>query len=210
MTISLLVPESAEHKRASKKRGRAARKKARKGGGGGGHHNHYSDSSVADDGSISVVHDSEMEDEDDDTLVGGFEDKDDIPDLETYRGWQAKYKFPLRSIEIKSTNRRHVVVTCEHRGVDHSRHLIFDTELQAQNFATLIEDHKRDDERRLNKKMRHALGGIKLPSGEIVTLLVEIVSGTDLPIADRTSSDPFVICFVNGKEVHRTDHISKS
>lgn len=45
-----------------------------------------------------------------------------------------------------------------------------------------------------------------------MTFLVEIVSGRDLPIADihKQSSDPFVICLFDEKEVHRTDMISSN
>lgn len=39
---------------------------------------------------------------------------------------------------------------------------------------------------------------------EEINLLVEIVSANDLPIGDITSSDPYVIVFMNGKELHRT------
>ena len=45
---------------------------------------------------------------------------------------------------------------------------------------------------------------------EMVKVLVEIVSANDLPVADITSSDAYVIVRFNGKEVHRTNVISNS
>jgi len=44
---------------------------------------------------------------------------------------------------------------------------------------------------------------------ESIQILVEIVSATDLPIADLSSSDAYVIVRMKGKEIHRTSVISK-
>lgn len=45
-----------------------------------------------------------------------------------------------------------------------------------------------------------------------IQLLIEIVSATDLPIADRMkqSSDPYVIVYLGHEEIHRTSHIPKT
>jgi Ca2+-dependent lipid-binding protein len=43
-----------------------------------------------------------------------------------------------------------------------------------------------------------------------IDLLVEIVSATDLPIADRNSTDPYVIVFMGKQEIHRTPHCMKT
>jgi C2 domain len=45
---------------------------------------------------------------------------------------------------------------------------------------------------------------------EHINLLVEIVSATDLPIADIISTDAYVIVRMKGREVHRTDVISNN
>ena len=181
-------------------RGKVARRRAGRGEGGNDH------ISIGDDTSII----SGLDDDNATTLGGAFEDKGNAPEIEAYKGWKPKYKFPLKMIEIKSIHRRHVVVTTIDRAVEATRDFIFDTEQQAANFSDLITEHKKEDMKRIDKKFRHNLGGLKLKPREKVTLLVEIVSGTDLPVADLTSSDPFVICWVAGKEVHRTDYISKS
>ena len=48
-----------------------------------------------------------------------------------------------------------------------------------------------------------------MPDGN-VNLLVEVVSATDLPIADVSSTDPYVVVFMGKKEVHRTVTIPKT
>jgi Ca2+-dependent lipid-binding protein len=40
--------------------------------------------------------------------------------------------------------------------------------------------------------------------------LIEIVSGWDLPVGDFVSSDPFVICMLGRREVHRTKHVPQT
>jgi hypothetical protein len=45
---------------------------------------------------------------------------------------------------------------------------------------------------------------------EDVNLLVEIVSATDLPVADLLSSDPYVVVWLGKEEVHRTKTIPKT
>jgi Ca2+-dependent lipid-binding protein len=43
-----------------------------------------------------------------------------------------------------------------------------------------------------------------------VNILVEIVSATDLPIADMKSTDPYIVVYLGKQEVHRTKPISKT
>jgi C2 domain len=150
--------------------------------------------------------------DDDDNTVGGeaFADRDDISNLPSYKGWNAKYKLPINSMSIKSVHKNDVMITTEIRHIKHTRNLIFDSEQEAIEFVQKIEMQKQAEHERSRVKLQHALGGLKITPGEEVTLLVEIVSASDLPIADLKSSDPFVICFINDREVHRTDFISKN
>lgn len=150
--------------------------------------------------------------DDDDNTVGGeaFADRDDISNLPSYKGWNAKYKLPIISMSIKSVHKNDVMITTEIRHIKHTRNLIFDSEHEAMEFVQMIEVQKEAEHERSRIKLQHALGGLKIISGEEVTLLVEIVSASDVPIADLKSSDPFVICSINDREVHRTDFISKN
>lgn len=42
------------------------------------------------------------------------------------------------------------------------------------------------------------------------TFLIEIVAAINLPVADRKSSDPYVIVSLGSEEIHRTQHIIKT
>lgn len=46
--------------------------------------------------------------------------------------------------------------------------------------------------------------------GDALQILVEIVSATDLPIADHKTSDPYTICYLGKEEIHRTLPIFRS
>jgi hypothetical protein len=59
------------------------------------------------------------------------------------------------------------------------------------------------------KRMSRSLSVDLSPNGDI-NLLVEIVSATDLPIADRNSTDPYVIVFMGKQEIHRTPYLTKT
>jgi hypothetical protein len=161
--------------------------------------------------SAKKVH-AEDEDFDDDvsTVAGAeFADTDNLDSDPRYEGWKAKYKVPIRACSIRNVHRRDVHVQVKYIEIKHDRTFVFNSEEEASSFAQMVDAQKEAEEKRSSIKLKHALDGIRTEPGEEVTLLVEIVSGADLPVADISSSDPFVICYFNGKEVHRTKHISK-
>ena len=43
-----------------------------------------------------------------------------------------------------------------------------------------------------------------------INLLIEIVSATDLPIADIVSTDPYVVVYLGNQKIHKTGFISKT
>jgi Ca2+-dependent lipid-binding protein len=59
------------------------------------------------------------------------------------------------------------------------------------------------------KQMSRSLS-VDLSANGDINLMVEIVSATDLPIADRNSTDPYVIVFMGKQEIHRTPHCMKT
>jgi hypothetical protein len=132
---------------------------------------------------------------------------EDTPD---YAGWNSKYRLSLDSITIKRVHRKTVDVIIQDREFKQYRDLIFESEQDAKDFAANIDIQKRAGERRAAAKLKAALGKTQLDKKAELTLLVEIVSGWDLPAADFTSSDPYVVCYMNGREVHRTKHIPKT
>ena len=124
-----------------------------------------------------------------------------------FDGWEAKYRIPCQLCSIKQHQKKSVFVLVEVDHVKQEREIIFDTLDEAQNFVTLLEKERKLEEARGEARLQAALGDIRLPPLETITLLIEIVSGWDLPIGDFTSSDPYVVCTLGRKEVHRTKPI---
>ena len=149
-------------------------------------------------------------DSDDESVAESAFADEGIEDTPDYSGWKVKYRLPLETVSIKKIHKKTVYVVVHHLDIKHNRDLIFYTEQEAQEFAQLIEVQKQAGERRAAAKLQAALGGMNVDTKKGLTLLVEIVSGWDLPAADLTSSDPYVVCFMRGTEVHRTKHIPKT
>jgi len=124
--------------------------------------------------------------------------------------WRPKYQIPLRSLSIKQTYNSSISFNIDQNGLKQKRDIVFGSVQNAEEFVKAFNREKARESRRLDVKMKGSLGGIKLKKGEMIDLLVEVVSGWNLPIADVSSSDPFVICSINGKEVHRTKYIPKT
>lgn len=133
-----------------------------------------------------------------------------LPLPELSGSYRAKYQIPLRSLSVKSQTGSSVYLLVDQDGLKEKRELIFGNTQHATDFCSAFKREKAREPKRLDAKLKGSLGGIQLKRGEKLELLIEIVSGWSLPIADLSSSDPFVICTMNGKEVHRTKFISKS
>jgi hypothetical protein len=127
-----------------------------------------------------------------------------------FDGWKPKYRFPCRSVTVKSQHKTSIFVLIKVQNVKQERELIFDTMDDAQKFCDSLSREKQNEINRAEVRLQAVLGDIKLPPFETVTLLVEIVSGWNLPIGDFISSDPYVVCMLGREEVHRTMHISKT
>lgn len=133
-----------------------------------------------------------------------------LPLQELSGSWRPKYQVPLRSLSVRNQYSSSVYLDVEQDGLKEKRELIFGKPSEASDFVSAFNREKVREPKRLDAKLKGSLGGIQLKKGERLDLLIEIVSGWSLPIADISSSDPFVICSINGKEVHRTKHISKT
>lgn len=83
-----------------------------------------------------------------------------------------------------------------------------------RQFETILNQEIQNDKERSNEKLRSIISATDQtgPISESRTYLIEIVSAHDLPISDfhKQSSDPFVKCLFNGREVHRTGVISSN
>lgn len=149
-------------------------------------------------------------DSDDESVAESVFADDGVEDTPDYSGWRVKYRLPIDTISIKKVQKKTVYVVIQYQAIKQNRDIIFHSEEEAQEFVQMLEVQKEAGERRAAAKLQGALKGMKVDKKEEVILLVEIVSGWDLPAADLTSSDPYVVAFMRGVEVHRTKHIPKT
>lgn len=122
--------------------------------------------------------------------------------------WLEKYRFPLRDVQVKKRVSSSVVLHTKLGELEQTREIIFESNREAMAFCTEIEEHTRVEEIRSKNRLNAALGGIKVKNErEKLNLLIEVVSGSDLPAADLMSSDPMVKITFDGKEIHSTKFI---
>jgi C2 domain len=129
-----------------------------------------------------------------------------------YPGWRAKYRFPIRCVQLKGTRRNSVHMEIQFGKRKEAREIIFAIKEDAARFYALLQSEMARDADRTDRKMEVALGAAahQILAQPAVTFLVEIVSAWDLRAADLFSSDPFVSCILDSMEVHRTNFISKT
>jgi hypothetical protein len=125
-----------------------------------------------------------------------------------YDGWKPKYRFPCSAVTVESQLKNSVHLLLRLEGVKQEREFIFDTVEDANKFCEKLEEERKDEAIRAKSRLQSMLGDIKLSPFERITLLVEIVSGWDLPVGDLMTSDPFVVCLLGRREVHRTKYLS--
>lgn len=124
-----------------------------------------------------------------------------------FDGWKPRYRFPCHSITVESQHNNSVFLLIRVDEMKQERELIFDTIEDANKFCAKLDDERKKETIRSKARLQSALGDVKLTPYEKISLLVEVVSGWDLPIGDMTTSDPFVVCKLGRREVHRTKHI---
>lgn len=127
-----------------------------------------------------------------------------------FDGWKPKYRIPCQSITVEYQQKTSVYLLIQVDKVKQERELIFDTLDDAQKFCESLAIEHQKEAVRSKDRLNSALGGLKLAPFEKLTLLIEIVSGWDLPIGDLLSSDPYVVCLLGSKEVHRTKYIKST
>jgi len=134
--------------------------------------------------------------------------------------WRAKYKFPIKALKLVGMPHKNRV-TVEYStpiGATKRRDLLFESPSEAADFYHLFEHERSKEPARAEKKLRVVLGGGLGDNSdsndgggnEKITFLVEIVSGWGLPAGDRTTSDPYVKCSLDGVPVHQTKFIPKT
>jgi hypothetical protein len=125
------------------------------------------------------------------------------------KGWEAKYRFPLKNLSIKGTSKSGVFVHVQLGHVQQTRQLIFDSVAEATDFVSVVEQELKLEADRGAAKLRLAFAGKEPPTAEM-TFLIELVSAWNLPAGDLYWSDPYVIVTLGSKQIHRTKHISKT
>jgi hypothetical protein len=124
-----------------------------------------------------------------------------------FDGWEAKYRIPCQSCSVKHQVKKSVFMLVEVGKAHQEREVIFDSLEEAQEFCEVLEKERKLEDTRAEARLKAALGDLKLPPHETITLLIEIVSGWELPVGDFTTSDPYVIGVLGRNEVHRTKPI---
>lgn len=195
--VRVLIPTSVAQRLEAKKRAREQRRLRR-----------IIDHSVEEDGENSVASDGSAT-----TVSPEFLDTGEeyTPPDHIDQTWKAKYRFPIKLISIKGTHRNSVFLEIDiGKQRRELRELIFDNLEDSKKLQAIIKQEKELDKERSKARMKVAMGGKSIRLDESITFLIEIVSGWDLPAGDFSSSDPYVGCFMEGKEYHRTDFISKT
>ena len=157
---------------------------------------------------VSNVSDDDEEDAKSLTPVEFLSSSVQLPELDG--SWICKYQVPIGSLILKQTTGSRVFMRLNQDGVKEKREFVFGSAREADDFTKAFNREKSRESKRHDKKLKGSLRDIELKKDEKLDLLIEIVSGWSLPVADVTSSDPFVVCSINGKEVHRTKYIPKS
>jgi hypothetical protein len=125
-----------------------------------------------------------------------------------FDGWKPRYRIPCSAITVESQNKTSVYLLVRIHDVKQEREFIFDTVDDANKFCAKLDEERQNETVRSKARLTSTLGDIKLAPFEKISMLFEIVSGWDLPIGDLKTSDPYVICMVGRREMHRTKHIS--
>jgi hypothetical protein len=124
-----------------------------------------------------------------------------------YDGWKPKYRLPCSGVTVESQHKNSVHLLIRVEDLTQEREFVFDTVEDANRFCEKLDEERKDEVIRAKSRLQTTLGDIMLAPFERITLLIEIVSGWDLPVGDLTKSDPFVVCLLGRKVIHRTKHI---
>lgn len=125
-----------------------------------------------------------------------------------FDGWKPRYRIPCHAITVESQHKNSVHLLVRLKELKQERELIFDTVEDANKFCSILNEERQNETVRSKARLQASLGEIKLAPHEKVSLLLEVVSGWDLPIGDLTTSDPYVVCMFGRREIHRTKYIS--
>lgn len=175
------------------------------------------------------------DDDDDDmsvasTVIGG-----DIQELAANAmidGWREHRSYKLEDVHILSQNKNTRVLEVKLGSGQETmvRDFRFESEEDSKSFRAVVDSINQMEQERSQRQLakykesKVAAAAKTSPTGassakavqedsvgqEMIQILVEIVSAIDLPEADLSSADPYVIVRMGGKEIHRTAVIAKN
>ncbi|KAL7446886.1 hypothetical protein ACHAXM_011668 [Skeletonema potamos] len=177
------------------------------------HHHHRSMKESSDRSWTDASFLDSIADNDGVASINSFTETSNDEFMETSNGvyglgdWFTQYQIPLTRFDIIEKKKRTVIVTFLFRGLNLRREFIFDREEDATRFCQFIEKEKQLLGSRANARLEAALGDIELKKGEQLSLLFDIVSGTNLP---TQNPDPYVVVRLNEHQIHKTESLSNT
>ena len=116
--------------------------------------------------------------------------------------WSEAYLFDPDDVELLKHSGSHVECKLGRGAETMVRTIYFSSEQEKESFVDVISKLGVLLKERATRKLE------SLPQvGNELNILVEIVSGVRLPIADITSTDAYVVVYLGKDEVHRTKQI---
>jgi hypothetical protein len=154
--------------------------------------------------------DDDSDDDDQSVSTLGLKGADD-EELEDGK-WSEAYHFDLDSVEVLKQHRHYADLKLGRGAETQVRTVNFATAEEAQSFCDILESLRKLEAQRAQRKLdayrSGQTGGTRdFEAGEQINILVEIVSGVRLPIADISSTDAYVVVYLGTTEVHRTKQI---
>jgi hypothetical protein len=144
------------------------------------------------------------------TMMGTSSEVDDSGSPQI-AGWRCKYRVPIRNFTAKAVDGNTVPCVMQVQAHKQTRSFIFNSEDEAWEFSKYIEFQMLMEEQRAPIRLKAQLGAAKSELEKELTLLVEVVSAWNLPrIAGQVRIDPYVTCYFNEKEVHRTGYLDNT
>jgi hypothetical protein len=127
--------------------------------------------------------------------------------------WVTNYMLGLDDVQILKSRGSHCEMKIGHGSDTQVRNVHFSSDRDAKSFQQVLENLIKMKQRLTEQRVRdfRELSHVDQGGGGRIRFLIEIVSGINLPVADRTTTDPYVIVRLGGShEVHRTKPIYKT
>lgn len=152
----------------------------------------------------------DYDDDEDDTIVADDPDLED--DHHDDKHWATHGSYRLEAISVVRTHHRGKSVEVRLGTGQEAviRDLKFASSSAAEDFAHALDACEQLSLARARRQIQEfqtssrGVADDTTSDAENVKLLIELVSATDLPVADLNTSDPYAICRFGETEIHRT------